>query len=61
MDMKTSAEILNASKPLKARIEPHHRILGLQIPTPEWTMIDPLRVFKSGSFRRNSNAQVEDE
>ena len=59
--MKISPEILNASKPLKARVEPHHRILGLQIPTPEWTIIDPLLAFKSGSFKRNSNAQVEDE
>ena len=58
--MEIRAEILNVCKSLKAHIERHLRIYGLQIATLEWAMMDPLLVFKSGSVRGNSKAQVED-
>jgi hypothetical protein len=57
--MEISAEILNARKSLKARIERHLRIYGLQVSSLEWTIMDPILVFKSGSIRRDSKAQEQ--
>jgi hypothetical protein len=57
--MKINAEIPNESKSLKARVKLLLRIYGLQITTPEWTMMDPLLVFNRCSIKRNSKAQVQ--